>query len=250
MVSASDARAVGGAPVSGAPGDRPLVAVRVPQRRVRALLGGDHQVLVEGLNAVLAPFHETVAVARPPFRSSTAGELLRAADSVGADVVVLEVSRARLGLITDLLALRPSLPILAIGHDNDDSCLEALAAGARGYVFTSLDGEKLSEAIASVAAGERVIDPKLVARVIGAAVDRSSNRKDTALWPGAHLGLGRRESEVLVLLGEGLRNRDIAERLQISEETVKSHAAGVYRKLGVKDRAQAVAKALREGIIT
>jgi len=84
----------------------------------------------------------------------------------------------------------------------------------------------------------------LAARAAAAAARLDSGE----FWPGARLGLSQRESEVLGLIVAGLSNRAIAKRLVIGEETVKSHASAIYRKLGVGDRAGAVAAALREGI--
>ena len=92
--------------------------------------------------------------------------------------------------------------------------------------------------------GEVLIDPSLAGRVALSAARLRSGE----FWPGAHLGLTQRESEVLSLLVAGLSNRAIAMRLVVSEETVKTHSRGIYRKLSVSDRAGAVAVALREGV--
>jgi DNA-binding NarL/FixJ family response regulator len=89
-----------------------------------------------------------------------------------------------------------------------------------------------------------LIDPTLAGRVALSAARLHSGE----FWPGAHLGLTQRESEVLSLLVAGLSNRAIAAKLVVSEETVKTHSRGIYRKLGVSDRAAAVAVALREGV--
>jgi DNA-binding NarL/FixJ family response regulator len=92
--------------------------------------------------------------------------------------------------------------------------------------------------------GEVAVDPSLAGRVAMTAARLQSGE----FWPGAHLGLTQRESEVLGLMVRGLSNRGIAQRLYIGEETVKSHTQAIYRKLEVTDRAQAIATALREGI--
>ena len=92
--------------------------------------------------------------------------------------------------------------------------------------------------------GEVVIDPALAGRVASTAAHLQSGE----FWPGAHLGLTQRESEVLELMVQGLCNRAIARKLYIGEETVKSHARAIYRKLEVERPGQAIATALREGI--
>lgn len=88
--------------------------------------------------------------------------------------------------------------------------------------------------------GKTVIDPSMAGRVAWL--------HSGEFWPGAHLGLSQRASEVLHLLVSGLSNRAIAQRLIVGEETVKSHVRAVYRKLDVPDRAQAIATTLREGL--
>ena len=107
-----------------------------------------------------------------------------------------------------------------------------------------MSGEELVRSLEQVHAGETVVDPVLAARVASSAARMDSGD----FWPGARLGLTQRESEVLGLIVAGLSNRAIASRLIIGEETVKSHTAAIYRKLGVGDRAGAVAAALREGV--
>ena len=92
--------------------------------------------------------------------------------------------------------------------------------------------------------GEIVVDPALAGRVALSA----SRLARGEFWSGAHLGLGQRESAVLELMVQGHSNRVIASRLMLGEETIKTHVSSIYRKLGVSDRTQAVAFALREGV--
>ncbi len=134
--------------------------------------------------------------------------------------------------------------VLLTVYDDEQYLYQALRAGAAGYLLKQVDAPDLVRHLERVVAGEVVVDPALAGRVA-----RSAARLEAGeFWPGAHLGLTQRESEVLALIVAGLSNRAIAAKLVVGEETVKSHARGIYRKLEVTDRAGAVAVALREGL--
>jgi len=116
--------------------------------------------------------------------------------------------------------------------------------GASGFLLKTTTGPELADHLDRVMDGEVAVDSTLAGRVAMTAARLQSGE----FWPGARSGLTQRESEVLGLMVRGLSNRAIALRLSIGEDTVKTHARAVYRKLEVSDRAQAVAVALREGI--
>ena len=130
-------------------------------------------------------------------------------------------------------------------NDADERRLfEALRLGVSGYLLKSLSGTQLADHLMRVHDGQVVVDPTMAT---GIAM-RAAHGRGRGMWPGSELGLSRRESEVLVLLARGLSNRLIADELVLGEETIKTHLRSIYRKLGVNDRAQAVATALRQGI--
>ena len=116
--------------------------------------------------------------------------------------------------------------------------------GVSGYLLKSMDGAALADHLERAHGGDVVVDPTMAAQIAKRAALR---QHDT--WPGGDLGLTKRESQVLGLLADGLSNTLIASELMVGEETVKTHLRNLYRKLGVNDRAQAVATALRQGII-
>src|SRR5207302_2275839 len=122
---------------------------------------------------------------------------------------------------------------------------EALRLGVSGYLLKSLSSELLADHLERVRLGEVVVDPTLATRI----AMRGAHQGDGRVWPGTQLGLSQRESQVLGLLADGLSNRLIASELVVGEETVKTHLRNIYRKLGVKDRAQAIAIAIRRGIV-
>jgi DNA-binding NarL/FixJ family response regulator len=154
-------------------------------------------------------------------------------------------SASGLELCRELLRLAPDTKVVLLTvYDDEQYLFEALRAGASGYLTKQVVAEELLGHLRRVLAGEIVVDPSLAGRVALSA----SRLQRGEFWAGAHLGLTQRESEVLELIVQGNSNRAIAGRLVLGEETVKSHVRSIYRKLGVTDRAQAVAYALREGV--
>ena len=164
---------------------------------------------------------------------------------LGADVVLLDSPmQGSSGL--DLLAEKPPVPVVVFADDADERRLfEALRRGASGYLLKSLSAAQLVDHLARARTGEVVVDPALASRVALRSVYDGTGEA----WPGRQLGLSQRESEVLALLADGLSNRLIASELIVGEETVKTHLRNIYRKLGVTDRAQAIAIAIRRGIV-
>ena len=129
-------------------------------------------------------------------------------------------------------------------YDDEQYLYQAIRLGASGFLLKRVRGLELVEYLTRIHQGETLVDPALAARVAQSAARLQSGE----FWPGAHLGLTQRESEVLALMVSGRSNRAIAGQLTLSAETVKTHVRGIYRKLDVSDRAGAVAAALREGI--
>ena len=164
------------------------------------------------------------------------------------DVVLCDVrlrGSSGLDLCRQLASAAPGCRVVLLSvYDDEQYLYQALRAGAAGYLLKRVTGEELARALEQARSGETVIDPVLAARAATAAARLDS----WEFWPGARLGLSQRESEVLGLIVAGLSNKAIAARLIIGEETVKSHTRSIYRKLGVGDRASALAAALREGV--
>jgi DNA-binding NarL/FixJ family response regulator len=130
-------------------------------------------------------------------------------------------------------------------YEDEQYVFEALRAGARGYILKRVGDEDLVRFLEQVRDGHTIIDPALTGQI----ALRAARIRPGQSWPGVEHGLTQREAEVLQTIVDGLNNRQIAERLYISEETVKTHVRKVFRKLGVSDRAQAVSFALREGLV-
>ena len=214
-------------------------------RPVRVVLVDDHELVIEGLKAMLARFAGRVRVIG---QAGTAEDALPVITALAPDVVRCDVrlrGSSGLDLCRQLVEASPGCRVVLLSvYDDEQYLYQALRAGAAGYLLKRVSGEELVRSLEQVQLGETVVDPVLAARAATAAARLDSGE----FWPGARLGLSQRESEVLGLIVAGLSNRAIAARLIIGDETVKSHTRAIYRKLGVGDRAAAVAAALREGV--
>jgi DNA-binding NarL/FixJ family response regulator len=212
---------------------------------MRLVIVDDHQMVLDGLKAMLRPYAAQVEVA---------GEASDPAEAVGLvarlepDAVLLDIrlrGASGLDMCAEILAAHPACKVVFLTvYDDEQYLYQALRVGAAGFLLKRIRGGELVEYLRRIGDGEVLIDPSLAGRVALSAARLHSGE----FWPGAHLGLTQRESEVLSLLVAGLSNRAIAAKLVVSEETVKTHSRGIYRKLGVSDRAAAVTVALREGV--
>lgn len=215
------------------------------EKPLRVVLVDDHEMVLQGLHAMLAHFAEAVEIVGTATTSEGARRL---AATESPDIVLSDVRIGRasgIDLVTDLAREQPDVKVVMLtAYDDEHYLFQALRAGARGYILKRIDAHELVNHLRRVQEGDVVIDPALTGRVAMSAARLSSGE----YWPGADVGLTQRESEVLALLVAGLSNRGIATKLVISEETVKTHIRGLYRKLGVPDRGGAIAYALREGL--
>ncbi len=212
---------------------------------LRVVLVDDHPMVLEGLKAMLARRAGEIRIVG---QASNSDEAFRVVGDLRPDVVVLDVRLGQdsgLDVCHRLLARDPACRVVFLTvYDDEQYLFQALRAGAVGYLLKRVDGRQLVEHLQAVRSGEIVIDAALAGRATASAARLAAGE----FWPGAHLGLTQRESEVLSLMVAGHHNRAIAARLVVGEETVKSHVSSVYRKLEVSDRSAAVATALREGL--
>jgi DNA-binding NarL/FixJ family response regulator len=212
---------------------------------MRLVIVDDHQMVLDGLKAMLRPYAAQVEVAGEASDPAGAVSLVT---RLRPDAVLLDVrlrGASGLDLCAGILAAHPSCKVVFLTvYDDEQYLYQALRVGAAGFLLKRIRGGELVEYLRRIGDGEVLIDPSLAGRVALSAARLRSGE----FWPGAHLGLTQRESEVLSLLVAGLSNRAIAAKLVVSEETVKTHSRGIYRKLGVSDRAAAVTVALREGV--
>ncbi len=212
---------------------------------LRVVVVDDHEMVVAGLKQMLAPFSDRVQVVGSAYDVANA---LEAAISLQPDLVLADVrlvGESGLDLCRKLGERAPDQRVVLLSvYDDEQYVFQALRAGAAGYLLKRIRGEELVSQLELAAGGTTVIDATMAGRVVTSAARLERDE----FWPGAHLGLTHRESEVLALLVAGCSNRAIASRLVIGDETVKTHVRAVLRKLGVADRTAAVAAALREGM--
>jgi DNA-binding NarL/FixJ family response regulator len=208
---------------------------------IRVLLADDQRVVREGLAMLLdlLPGVEVVGTA------ADGEEAVRLALARAPDIVLMDLRMPRCDGIEATRRLaqqRPETRVIALTtYADEPTVLNALRAGARGYLTKDAGAEEIARAIEAVARGEAALDTAVQRHVVAALADGS----DAAALPD---GLTPREAEVLGLIADGLSNSEIADRLVVSRATVKSHVNRVFAKAGVRDRAQAVAYAYRNGL--
>lgn len=177
---------------------------------------------------------------------------LRLVEEHAPDVLLLDLRMPRRDGIATLHALDErgiDVPVLVLTtFDDDELVLQALRAGARGYLLKDVTLEQLVGAVRTLAAGGTLIEPAITDRLIR-AIRGSPDREDPAERIGPDPDLTERELEVLRLIASGYANREIAGALHLAEGTVKNHVSNVLLKLGVRDRTRAVLRALHLGIL-
>ena len=205
--------------------------------QIRVVIADDHPVVLTGLQGMLAgqPDLEVVGEA------STGAEAVALTAQLRPDVVLMDLRMPEVdgvAAIAEIKAQQSDVHILVLTtYDTDADILQAVEAGATGYLLKDAPREELFRAIRAAARGEAVLAPAVAARLI--AHVRKPDEEP----------LSAREIEVLSLVARGASNRGIARELHVSEATVKTHLIHIYEKLGVADRTAAVTTALRRGIL-
>jgi DNA-binding NarL/FixJ family response regulator len=205
---------------------------------IRIIVADDHPVVREGLAAILATQPDFLVVGE----AADGDELLARAAELRPDVALVDLAmpgRDGEAAIRRLPEVAPETRALVLtAFDSDERIIGAVAAGARGYLLKGAPRATIFEAVRAVAAGGSLLQPPVAARLVAHVARPEPPR------------LRPRELEVLRLVARGLANRAIAAELGISERTVKFHLSAAMGRLGAANRAEAVARAAQQGLIT
>lgn len=208
---------------------------------IKLLICDDHEVVRSGLRSMLQGTEFEVAG-----EAATGEEVVRKATKADFDLVLLDIRMAEgdgLNALGRIKLERPNLPIVIFStYDNPTYVARAVALGAQGYVLKGSGRDRLLEVLRASAKGEAVWTREELRRVTGALAT-------PRLAADVEVPLTQRESEVLHQLALGLTNKEIAQALRISYETVKEHVQHILRKIGVSDRTQAAVWAVRKGLV-
>lgn len=211
---------------------------------IRISLCDDQVIVTEGLRKILStdPEFEVISVAQD------GQELLDLIKDDEPDLVLIDLKMPGMNGILTTRKLRQEYPhihvLVLTTYDEDEWIFDALRAGAEGYLLKDLPPKQLFAAIKGTTRGMSYIDPKITGKVIDQASLAPKSRDDTQKFD-----LNEREIDVLMLIAQGFSNADIAERLFLSEGTVRNYTRGIFSKLGVTTRTQAAVAAIKFGFV-
>jgi DNA-binding NarL/FixJ family response regulator len=220
-----------------------------PQPSIRVLIADDQRVVRDGLSMLVALIDGVQVVGT----ASDGSEALAMAEARHPDVVLMDLRMPGMDGIAATGQLRQHVPaarvLVLTTYADDATIVPALRAGALGYLTKDASAEQIEAAIRAVHAGQTHLDPAVQEHLVAAAISRAP---DPPAGGTRHqqlpAGLTAREAEVLSLLASGLSNSEIAQRLFVSNATVKTHINRIFAKTGARDRAQAVRYAYRAGL--
>ena len=211
---------------------------------IRVMIVDDHEVVRTGLTSILGaePGLEVVG------QAASADEALRQMRSLRPDIILMDVRMEGLSGIEACRLIRSTYDetkvLMLTSYGEEEAVLASIMAGASGYLLKNVRRSALIDGIRAVADGKNLLDPAVTGDVLERLAALASAEQDRAV-----AALSEREREVLVLIGEGCTNREIGERLYISENTVRNHVSNVMAKLGAARRTEAAVFAARHGLL-
>jgi NarL family two-component system response regulator YdfI len=212
---------------------------------IRVLIADDHLMVREGLRMLLETAPDIALVGE----ASNGAEAVELARRERPDVILMDLRMPGVDGIEAIGRIRSegtaSAIVVLTTYDDETLIRRGLRAGALSYLLKDTDRVALVETIRAAARGESLLKPEVLSRLLGPAAPRHTAASSEA----GGIELTEREREVLVAAARGERSKEIADRLSISERTVKAHLTNVYNKLGVDSRAAAVAAAARLGLL-
>jgi DNA-binding NarL/FixJ family response regulator len=212
----------------------------------RILIVEDHTILREGLKSLLSSHLDFEIVGE----AGDGLEAIRAVDRVQPNLILMDLSMPRMDGIAAIREIKkkwPKIHVLALTvHKTEEYIMATLGSGADGYILKDTTHAELLEAIRIILSGKRVLSPSISEKVIEGCLDGKRKAPLKSSWDT----LTRREREILKLIGEGNRNKKIAEFLCISPKTVEKHRANIMDKLNLHNASALTAYAIEKGLIT
>ena len=220
---------------------------------IRVVLADDQALLRKGFRMILEAEDDISVIGE----AADGAAAVRLVELYEPDVVLMDVRMPSLDGIEATRTINASGSLsnvlILTTFDLDEYAFSALRAGASGFLLKDVPPDELARAIRTVARGDAVVSPRITKRLLQEYAhqlrDLSSGDQEEGTVPAVLEGLTTRELEVLVAVAEGLSNIEIAERLFVSEATVKSHVGRVLAKLGLRNRVQAVVLAFQTGLV-
>jgi DNA-binding NarL/FixJ family response regulator len=210
--------------------------------KIRILIADDHEIVREGLAGMLGTQKDLEVVGT----AIDGIDAVRQAEALLPDVTLMDLDMPNMNGAVAIRTIRKERPdariVVLTAYDTDERILDAIEAGAQGYVLKGAPRDEVFRAVRVVHQGGSLLEPTVAAKLMG-RVGQLLRRDE---GPDA---LTDREMEVLQLMVKGYRNREIAERLYITERTVKFHAGIIFQKLGVSSRSEAIAVAIQRGLV-
>jgi len=214
--------------------------------KTRILIADDHPLLREALCQVFSSQKDMEIVGE----AGNGEEAIDLASQLKPDILVMDIMMPKfdgLEASRQIKKITPNTAILILtAYDDDNYVLGLLEAGATGYLMKSAKGQDLVEAVRAIRAGESVLHPKIIEKLLKQAMVKPV---ETAEHKIKEL-LSDREMEMLKLLATGMSNKEIAEKLCLSLRTVKAHMSNIFAKMNVASRSEALVEALRKGLLT
>ncbi len=213
---------------------------------ISVLLAEDHVITREGIRRLLEAEKGLTVVGE----AGDGEEAVQKAGELKPDVVIMDVAMPRLNGIEATRQIKLNNPRVAVlilsAYDDDEYVFALLKAGAAGYLLKSVSGDELTRAIQAVYKGEPVLDPVVARKVVN--YFRLPGKAKGLERPSEHLS--ERETDIIKLAAQGMTNKDIADKLHLSNRTVEGHLRTIFNKLGVGSRTEAVLYGLRKGWLT